>query len=308
MLYRTVSILIVLFWVVMMSLLVRRTYFPEQTVLSQVPYAVVLRAVLDCDEQPTLNIRNTKQLDANGKPTEMGEWRLLVERVQPTHDETGEIIDPSIETSLVFSWSWKAVSSDAKGTTEWKSAYYRISNDLMLEVKIEPPARVQIKTDSFFDPRLRLTRFKSSVRLGQYARGHFQSDEALVVTGSKASGEVTVQSHLPGLSSLPPIPFSRLEQASLSGLLAPGSLPNVAALAQLPSLSGLEGNVLPTSKTSCREERVRHGGKARRTYVIENQYSENFRVKIYVGRSGEVWKVELPFGIEMTSDETSFLQ
>lgn len=301
---RILSILVVLFWLVMMGLLVQRSFFPEHTVLAEVPYPVVLRAVLTSDEQPTLVIRDTTRRGADGLGEELGRCHLTIQRVR---------LLPPLPTGAEGSQKggrWEILREEWAGTAESRTAhYYYLRNDLAFEVEMQTPMRLDIRTHCYFDPQFRLAEFDSSMLLrsrGGPVGGAFQ---ALRVRGDKESGKVYVQSGVPGLMDVPPLPFARFEQASLGRVLGLTELPGVAALSGLSAMAraGQKGQA-QEGRVVCREELVKVGGGQVRSYVVENLYGENVKLLIYVTRDGQIWRVETPFGILLESENPPLLQ
>ena len=309
MVYRAVSTLIVLFWVFMMGLLIRRSLFSEQTVLAQVPYETVLRAVLKCTEQPTLIIRDHRHRETDGKPREIGQWRLQVGRVQRITKTDRTDLATGTDTKT----SWEPVPASQRGEAAWASACYFLSNDLTLDFSWDGPFRLGINTQCYLEPNLDLISFDCSVRLGEWRGGRLCFLDAFRLSGDRSSGKIQIKSELPGLTHLPPFLFAMVKNANGGQLLGLGSLPNQPFLARFSSSPvGTSNSALPHrlsgGRMICHDILVAMGNEIIRSYVMEIRDGNDWRAKIYVSHQGEIWKVKIPFDIEMETEQPHLLR
>lgn len=122
MLWKSVTALIVLFWLAMTSLLIRHTYFPDAPVLTSVPVVQALDHIANHRHVSTSTLTLTQHGKRQGSADlNISEWRELQshKRLGFHFQAGGQVVAPGQETTMGASLTWR-FDGDFKEAGGWQ--------------------------------------------------------------------------------------------------------------------------------------------------------------------------------------------
>ncbi len=271
MLSRLIAGMIVVFWVGMMTALVRLEFFPAPAGVGDVPSQLVLRKIFSYEDDTRLNV--------SYQGRDIGFCKLEIEPL--TARDTA--------------------AADGPGVAPVIHDGYRVRSELTLTLALMgTPSHLRLVGDSLFNPDYEIESFHLRTQIGE---GRVE------LRGDAESNQVLVDFQFGQIRDQRVFDFDQVEGAGLASAMGLPGLANFSFLGGggMPGGFGRHGSD-PSSfaaTTTIHLADLRLGTVVLRTYLVESRLEENLWARMWVSERGEVLKVETSFGLTMLADVLS---